>query len=125
MHQGQIFKVFLQAVRDRSLFKSEVRWESEKNMLLPLATGFAEETASPEKGTAMGSSFTALQLVVSLQTLSPNPHIFPSVSHYLPDCECHYRCPAWPSVWAAALQIHPNTLPLPSSSGAQLSSSSV
>lgn len=84
MHRGQVFKVFLQAVRDRSLFESEVRWEREKNMLLALGTGFAEETASPEKSTAMGSPFTALQLAVSLKTLSPNPHIFPSVSHYLP-----------------------------------------
>lgn len=83
MHWGQVFKVFLQAVRDRSLFESEVRWEREKNMLLPLATGLAEETASPEKSTAMGSPFTALQLAVSLKTLSPNPRIFPGVSHYL------------------------------------------
>lgn len=88
MHQGQAFKVFLQAVRDRSLFESEVRWEREKNMLLPSGTGFAEEIASPEKSTAMGSPFTALQLAVSLKTLSPNPHIFPSVSHYLPSPLC-------------------------------------
>lgn len=31
VHQGQVFKAFLQAVRDRSLFKSEVRWVREKS----------------------------------------------------------------------------------------------
>lgn len=100
MHQGQVFKVFLQAVRDRSLFKSEVRWEREKNMLPPSGTGFAEETASPVKGTAMGSPFTALQLAVSLKTLSPKPHIFPSISYYLPS-------PLWLALHGPVLGLQP------------------
>lgn len=32
----------------------------------------------------MGSPFTALHLALSVQTLPPNPHIFPSDSYYLP-----------------------------------------
>lgn len=109
MHQGQVFKVFLQAVRDRSLFKSEVRWEKEKNMLLPSGTGFAEETASPEKSTAMGSPLYSSPACCESQNLIPKSSYF-SKCLPLPSFTT-VACPAWPSVWAAALQTHPKPLP--------------